>query len=45
VDRLTTELKKFPAFSDIVVGSSDTDARRGGVNFDLRIRVAGGEPS
>jgi general secretion pathway protein L len=41
VDRLTGELKKFPPFSDVVVGSSDTDARRGGVNFDLRIRVAG----
>ncbi len=45
VDQLTSELKKFPAFSEVVVGSSDTDARRGGVNFDLRIRVAGGEPS
>lgn len=45
VDRLTSELKKFPAFSEAVVGSSDTDARRGGVNFDLRIRVAGGGES
>jgi general secretion pathway protein L len=40
VDRLTSELKKFAAFSEVVVGSSDSDARRGGVNFDLRIRVA-----
>jgi general secretion pathway protein L len=45
VDQLTTELKTFPAFSEVVVGSSDTDARRGGVNFDLRIRVAGRDPS
>jgi general secretion pathway protein L len=42
VDQLTAELKKFPAFSEVVVGSSDADARRGGVNFDVRIRVAGG---
>ena len=42
VDQLTSELKKFGPFSEVVVGSSDTDARRGGVNFDLRIRVAGG---
>jgi Fimbrial assembly protein (PilN) len=42
VDALTNALKKFPAFSDIAVGESGTDARRGGVNFDLRIRVAAG---
>jgi general secretion pathway protein L len=42
VDLLTAELKKFPPFSEVVVGSSDADARRGGVNFDVRIRVAGG---
>ncbi len=45
VDQLTSELKKFPAFSEVVVGASDTDARRGGVNFDVRIRVAGGKKS
>jgi general secretion pathway protein L len=45
VDQLTSELKKFPAFSEVVVGSSDADARRGGVNFDVRIRVAGGAKS
>lgn len=45
VDQLTSELKKFPAFSDVQVGSSDTDPRRGGVNFDVRIRVAGGKKS
>lgn len=41
VDQLTSELEKFAAFSEVVVGSSDADARRGGVNFDVRIRVAG----
>ena len=42
VDRLVSEVKKFPAFSDVVIGGTDKDARRGGVNFDVRIRVAGG---
>jgi hypothetical protein len=45
VDRLTAELKKFPPFSEVVVGSTEADARRGGVNFDVRIRVAGGGQS
>ncbi len=40
VDRLKTEVMKFPPFSDIALGSTSADARRGGVNFDLRIRVA-----
>jgi general secretion pathway protein L len=39
VDQLRSELGKFPAFSEVVIGSSDTDARRGGVNFDVRVRV------
>jgi general secretion pathway protein L len=42
VDQLTGELKKFEPFSEVVVGTTEQDARRGGVNFDLRIRVAGG---
>jgi hypothetical protein len=42
VDRLVAEVKKFPAFSDVTIGESGSDARRGGVNFDLRIRVAAG---
>jgi general secretion pathway protein L len=40
VDRLVAEVKKFPAFSDVTIGESSADARRGGINFDLRIRVA-----
>jgi general secretion pathway protein L len=44
VDQLKNELEKFTAFSEVVVGSSDADARRGGVNFDVRVRVAGGAP-
>ncbi|HEU4429644.1 MAG TPA: PilN domain-containing protein, partial [Myxococcota bacterium] len=45
VDALTNALKKFPPFSDIAVGESGIDPRRGGVNFDLRIRVAAGGAS
>jgi hypothetical protein len=42
VDRLKGELQKFAGFSEVAVGSSGSDTRRGGVNFELRIRVASG---
>ena len=45
VDQLKGELEKFEPFSEVLVGSTDQDPRRGGVNFDLRIRVAGGAAS
>ncbi len=40
VDQLQQALAEFPPFAEVTKGDANTDARRGGTTFSLRIRVA-----
>ena len=42
VDRLKAELEKYPPLSEIAVGETTSDARRGGRTFSLRISLSPG---
>jgi general secretion pathway protein L len=42
VDRLKAELEKYPPLSEIAVGETASDARRGGRTFSLRISLSSG---
>ena len=40
VDRLRTELAKYPPFEEISLGDITSDPRRGGQNFRVRISLS-----
>ena len=43
VDQLRSVLAKFVRFAEIAVGEINADARRGGDNFSVRIRLSDAE--